>query len=400
MRKIYLCVLTALLSCTPAASFAADHLDTPTVVADPAADISDLFAWMSPDGQHLNLVLDLFGPQLSDAIDYQFHISSSRTSDGRGRNVELSCRFAVNEAIDCRGPGGERVRGSASGESGLSSRNGRLRVYSGQRNDPFFNNVKGTRWAYDAAAAALANGAVRDGAGCPAFDASTSAEIRRRWTSTSDGSPTDFLRGWKIRALVVQIDRTLVDRGGPILALWATTVRRHDGRVLDRMGRPLTANALLGPLDPAVEINARKEAWNQAAPAAWSNFAPAIARTLALYDAFDGQCGNQWRPSALESRAAQRTSAKSEAVEERYRALAQVLVDDRLWIDSRQTRCKQFLGVERGISGDCGGRAPTLDAVDVFRSLLMDGSLDGLPDGANRDDGKHSDAVFPFLGPP
>jgi len=33
---------------------ASDHLDTPTVIADPAADIGDIYAWTSTDGQRLN----------------------------------------------------------------------------------------------------------------------------------------------------------------------------------------------------------------------------------------------------------------------------------------------------------------------------------------------------------
>ena len=42
-------------------ALASDHLDTPTVTADPAADIGDLYAWTSADGQRLNLVLDIVG---------------------------------------------------------------------------------------------------------------------------------------------------------------------------------------------------------------------------------------------------------------------------------------------------------------------------------------------------
>jgi hypothetical protein len=38
-------------------SNASDHLDTPTVMADPRADIGDIYAWTSPDGRHLNLVM-------------------------------------------------------------------------------------------------------------------------------------------------------------------------------------------------------------------------------------------------------------------------------------------------------------------------------------------------------
>src|SRR6059036_3193847 len=38
----------ALIVVAVAPARASDHLDTPTVVADPSADIGDLFAWTSP----------------------------------------------------------------------------------------------------------------------------------------------------------------------------------------------------------------------------------------------------------------------------------------------------------------------------------------------------------------
>jgi hypothetical protein len=39
------------------AARASDHLDTPTVAMNPRADIGDLYAWTSPDGKQLNLVM-------------------------------------------------------------------------------------------------------------------------------------------------------------------------------------------------------------------------------------------------------------------------------------------------------------------------------------------------------
>jgi len=42
-------------------SYGSDHLDTPTVIADPAADIGDIYAWTAADGRHVNLVMDIVG---------------------------------------------------------------------------------------------------------------------------------------------------------------------------------------------------------------------------------------------------------------------------------------------------------------------------------------------------
>src|SRR5215510_12115394 len=41
------------------AARAADHADGPRASADPSADITDVFAWMSPDAGRLVLVMDL-----------------------------------------------------------------------------------------------------------------------------------------------------------------------------------------------------------------------------------------------------------------------------------------------------------------------------------------------------
>ena len=66
----------------PGTAFAADHIDSPTASGDPAADITDLFAWMTPDAGHLNLVIGVNafageGSAFSDAVTYAFHVNSS-----------------------------------------------------------------------------------------------------------------------------------------------------------------------------------------------------------------------------------------------------------------------------------------------------------------------------------
>jgi hypothetical protein len=167
------------------------------------------------------------------------------------------------------------------------------------------------------------------------------------------------------------------------------------GAAIERVGRPLTGNALLGPLAADDVSDRRKEAYNRAAPAAWQQFAPDIERTLGLYDGFDGTCGNTW------------LVARDGKPATRYHALAKLLADDRLWINSKSAICTQFLAVERGAlatpeapSTDCGGRTPTSDAIDVLRSLWAGGTITGIDDGVDRDDHVHSTTEFPFLAAP
>jgi tetratricopeptide (TPR) repeat protein len=158
------------------------------------------------------------------------------------------------------------------------------------------------------------------------------------------------------------------------------------------MGRALTGNMLVGTTAEEDIADQLKEAYNRADPGGWPAFATEIARNLALYDSFDGVRGNQWL-----------ADGRADAPEP-YKRLAQLLADDRLWVDTRHTRCREYLAVERSAFGqpmaDCGGRTPNHNVNGVFRSLLIRGSPDGVDDGVDHDDHVHSTVEFPFLAAP
>jgi hypothetical protein len=391
-------VATALLFIAGAAR-AADHLDTPTVVADPAADIGDLFAWTSTDGRRLNLVMTVVAARFSDRLQYVFHVDSGRRFGATTATALLVCSFDASGLASCRLDDADSARGDAGVPLGLPSERRRFRVFAGLRDDPFFNNVKGTRAALEHARSALASGATKDASGCPRLEATTARALLDLWRRTGEGPGANFLAGWKSSALVVEVELGAVTAGGPLLAVWAGVHRPEGpsggkalGPPIERIGRPLTGNGLVGPLAPGEVSDARKEQYNRAAPAGWPAFAADIQETLGLYDGFDGTCGNQW---------AARGGGPA-----RYQALAQVLADDRLWVDSTQRRCRQLLAVERAAlgapgapAGDCGGRTPDED-VDVFRSLLVSGTTTSVDDGVDLDDADHSTTAFPFLAVP
>ncbi len=372
---------------------ASDHLDTPSVIGDPRADIGDLYAWTSPDGRRLNLVLDIVGHTFSDKLDYVFHIDSGRRFGRTTASTTLRCRFRSGTDVTCTVGDADRARGNPGDTKGLLSEHGGFRVFAGPRDDPFFNNVKGTRAAYDKARAALDAGAKTDAAGCPALDTATVRAIADEWRHTQGGPAKNLLAGWTTSAIVVSIDLKLVSKGGPLLAVWAAT--QGSTRQIDRAGRPLTGNALLGTLAPEAISDAFKETYNMATPADGAKFVDEIAGNLGLYDGFDGTCGNQWLADA------------KAAATQRYRALAALLADDRLWVNSASATCTQFFAVERAALGgdralaqDCGGRTPTYNASNIYRSMLVDGTTDSVSDGLTRDEREHSDSVFPFLAAP
>src|SRR5581483_5318271 len=356
---------------------ASDHLDTPTVISDPAADIGDIFAWTSSDGRRLNLVMDVVAHRFSDRLLYVFHVDSGKHFGKTTATTSIVCRFDAANAVECWAGNADYVHGEASDTRGIEGKNRRFRVFAGLRDDPFFNNVKGTRAMYELAIASLKGGTPVDEAGCPEFDQATSRAILNTWRQTSGGPATNFLAGWKSSSLVISIDLDVVTTGGSLLAIWGTVHKapypnpsQTDstagkipaipmlGEQIERTARPLIKNALVGgPVAPDTQRDQRKEAYNRAAPVNWAQFSTDIQKNLGFYDGFDGKCGNQWLADP---------KAKGR---ERYEQLAKVLADDRLWVNSKSTVCTQFLAVELtefktpgALSADCGGRTPNYDA--------------------------------------
>jgi uncharacterized protein DUF4331 len=378
----------ALLGSLPAK--ASDHLDTPTVAADPRADIGDIYAWTSADGRRLNLVMTVVGHSFSDGIAYTFHVDSGKTFNHTTATTDITCRFSASFTAQCVAGRSARAEGRVDAVGGFKSDRGQLQVFAGRRDDPFFNNVKGSRSAFEVAATALKQGAATDADGFPSFDAATVASIREHWRQT-DGAPgKNFLAGWTPSCIVVSVDLSLVNGGGPLLAVWGETAAAH-ARV-DRAGRPLTGNALLAPLAPDAISDRLKERYNRAEPGTSAQFVADIQRSLGLYDGYDGVRGNQWL-------ADMRSTGGM-----RYRRLATLLADDRLWVNSASATCRHLFAVElaqlsgrRDLAGDCGGRTPNSDASNIYRSLLAAGNTDAINDSVHHDDHVHSDVKFPFL---
>ena len=375
----------------PAAQ-ASDHLDSPKVIADPRTDIGDLYAWIAADGRRLNLAMTIVGHTFSPDVAYTFHIDSAQRFGAADATIDIVCRFSAMRAIDCSAGKADRATGDPATASGLAGRKGRFRVYADLRDDPFFNNVKGSRDAFDFAAGLLRKGAPRDAAACPQFSAEQTRELLDRWRHTGGGPARNFLAGWTPATLVIAVDLAAVNQGGPLLAVWADTSVK--GLRIDRVGRPLTGNALLAPLEPDEVGDALKIQYNETTPATAAAFIPEIARSLALYDGYDGQCGNQLLIDAQAAPA------------RRYTALATLLADDRLWVNSASRVCTQLFAVELAATqpgaphrADCGGRAPRYDAVNVYRSLLAAGATTGIDDGVHQDDRAHPDD-FPYFAAP
>lgn len=211
----------------PTAAFAADHRDGSTSTGEPAADINDVFAFLSDDGANLNLIMTVFpaaddASQFSDTVQYVFHVNSADNIGplaGGQTETLIICTFAADQTAQCWAGADEYVTGDASLEAGITNASGRLTVFAGLRNDPFFFRLDGFNSARTTVRDA-AGGLTFDEFGCPTLDADTANALVGLLQSGED-----FFAPLNTLAIAVQIPIDVVTGGGDILGVWASTNR-------------------------------------------------------------------------------------------------------------------------------------------------------------------------------
>jgi hypothetical protein len=166
------------------------------------------------------------------------------------------------------------------------------------------------------------------------------------------------------------------------------------GAQIDRAGRPAISTALVATFASTLpERNEARDRYNQALPATWPSFEPEVTTSLGILDALNGVCGDQL--------------LAEDSGADRYDALADILLDDRLYVNTASGTCGVYLGLEGEVvgavpagMGGCGGRTPNDDVVERSFSVLAAGTLTGIDDLVTGDAGDHSAEVFPFLEGP
>jgi len=214
-------------------ALAADHLDAPAVKTDASTDITDLYTWM--DGNNVVFALNV-SPlattaskfAVSTAAQYVIHTKSTDKFVAGAAPVatNIIATFDANQKISLWVGGTEYVTGDASATAGLSSTSGKVKVFAGLRDDPFFFNLDGFHAAE--AAVEAATGLVPNVAGCPALNATTSAALVKALSTDPTSTPPggvakDFFAGKNVLSIVVSIDKSLLTAGGPLVAAWAST---------------------------------------------------------------------------------------------------------------------------------------------------------------------------------
>jgi hypothetical protein len=195
---------------------ASDHLDGPRVTADPQADLTDVFAFTSPQDPSRVVLAMAVTPYANDAstfsplVDYAFRVQlvealAPLTLDPTARDVVCEFDGASPQRVTCTGPGGITASAAVGDPAGGSGAG--MRVFAGLRSDPAFFDRPGA--------------------------------LATMSTGTASFTGTNAFAGANVLAIVVELDRgafTLsadagyapgVDAGRPpILAVAAEAFRR------------------------------------------------------------------------------------------------------------------------------------------------------------------------------
>ena len=187
---------------------ASDHLDGPRTTADPQADITDVFAFTSPEDPGKVVLAMAVAPYASDAstfsgeVDYAFRVQvvdALQPLSLGGVPLDVVCHLDASDGgaatMTCTGPQGSTGSAVVGDTGGGAS--GTIRVFAGLRSDPAFFDRQGA--------------------------VTTVQTGRLAFTGTN------AFAGANVLAVVVELDSVLFsgDSGArPVLAVAAETVRR------------------------------------------------------------------------------------------------------------------------------------------------------------------------------
>ena len=360
------------------------HISGPRAIAEPIADITDLYAFPSPDRPgHLVLVLNTLpfappGARFSDALIYRFRLRElGRNPAGTAApfspvdddDLLIDCVFSTaveggEQHCTCTLPDGETVTSAVDGEQRDASNGGR--IFAGPRWDPFILDA-------------------------PAM---LKTIATRELAFTDPGSI--YLDGKNVLGIVVEIDRAAVLGDMAFVGVAAETLTRGKLNVrLESAGRPEVPNMMLGPMqfdrvNRDLEI---RDLYNMddvfhPAHVYEGAYRARLNANLAFWDQLDGKV--DW---PLDEQGAH--------------PLTELVLADYLVLDPGKPYVEQgsFLEIEFAArKGEehrtCGGRTLNDDVMDrIFTLLITAGNGSAVRDGVDRSS-RPATQMFPYLAEP
>jgi len=364
-----------------------DHISGPRALAEPIADITDFYAFPSPERPgHLVLAMNTMpfampSQPFSEALIYRFRVRPL-TVGGRGDPVPFTVgaeEYVFNvvfsapenrngaggimQGAACTIPAGEAVCFTVNDERGDQAHG--VRVFAGPRWDPFI---------MDAAAA---------------LETISTGKL----AFTDPGSI--YLDGKNVLSLVVEFDCAML--GDAVLAaMVAETLTRGKLTVrFERTGRPEVKNLMLAPkqfdqVNRDLEIRDLYNAEDafHLSQAYRGAYRARLNANLAFWDSLDGQV--DWL-----------------ADDNGTHPLTELLLADFLVVDLTKPYAEQgsFLEIELAARAGrahrtCGGRALNDDVMDTIFTLLINaGNGPPVRDGVDRAT-RPASRTFPYLAAP
>jgi hypothetical protein len=361
------------------------HISGPRAVAEPIADITDFYAFPSPDRPgHLVLVLNTlpFAPpsaRFSDALLYRFRIRGLTRNDPNtvspfspvGDDIVVECVFSTPEPDDggeqhctCRFPSGDTVTAQVGGDR--KGANGGTRIFAGPRWDPFILDA-------------------------PAMLKTIATE---KLAFTDPGAI--YLDGKNVLGLVVELDCAAVLGEVDLVGVAAETLTRGKLNVrLESAGRPEVPNMMLGPVQfdrvnrdlEIRDIYNMDDAFHPAHVYEGA-YRARLNANLAFWDGLDGKV--DW---PLDDNGAH--------------PLTELVLADFLVVDVTKPYAEQgsFLEIELAARDGrahetCGGRALNDDVMDrLFTLLINAGNGPVISDGVDQAS-RPASQTFPYLAAP
>ncbi|MEL6537183.1 MAG: DUF4331 family protein [Bacteroidota bacterium] len=376
--RLTLTVLLALFFNLPTTQpvLASDHIDGPVTVRHPVADITDLYAFPSPDHPgHLVLVMDVYTGvpaqgHFSEKVAYNFLVrNASIRGDGQSGfstqgDYKLSVSFETphdrntSHWVTCTSSTGTTVRVKVDDTNSFALGD-KLGVFAGRRSDPFFYN---SGWG--------------------------SKVIQGNLTEPSN---TNLLAHLNVLSILVIIDveQELDLSQGSFLAVAAQSVTTDvDGttRQIDRLGRPEMTNIVMASKgrEDIRDIYNEENPFDLN-PGHANIYRERIHGNLLFFDSLNME--QRWSPQQVN-------------------ILTEILLNDYLVIDASKPYAESsYFEIEnallRGeIHATAGGRSLNDDAIDVLFTMLVNGGqLPQLKDGVTQATQPATDN-FPYLAPP
>lgn len=358
-----------------------DHVDGPRQIGDPAADLTDLFAFTSPEDPGRTVVAANVFPSagmaalFSNVIDHSIVLRRAAVA-GLGdaakfkvddRDIRFTCRFDVLRPASgagkqvqrgtCTLPDGQKLALVVNDEKGTATADGIFRVFAGLRSDPFF----------------LA------------------------WAPAKLIKVPNLLQHDNVLSIVIEFDtrRVLDPDKGSLFAVIAETVPLPRASPIgveppriDWVGRPEQTNMRLN--NPAMTGDEDlRDLWNQQTPFAITGdlrpvFLARMKASLANWDMRDGKA--DWAPAA-------------------QAASAEVFLDDFLLVDvAKPVSDDSHLEIEKStVDGRVyttgGGRTVDANVIDIMLTWIVNRDRERLEGGATAAT-KPGTKSFPYLAAP